>query len=126
MVCVTLRPWMRDPNLEYTNYIGYSVLQTLFDTEIVDPNVKSFVLYHPERHLNIVEERSLFNRMAHLLPNLKDVQIFTQSVYIMQTVERENIRIIGSEDDGCQQESTTGRLWNKNVHTRDFTKLQVF
>lgn len=123
---VTPRPHMRDDNLEYLFCMGTSVLRQVFDQEVVDPTVKKVVLYYPERYMNIVEERSLYSRFVKYCPNLESVEIMTQSVYLIQMTRRENILIIEHPDDsGYPQESDTGRLWRKNVHGYDFSKLTV-
>lgn len=127
-VYISRRPWMRDDNLEYMFMMGTNVLRQIFDEERVDPSVTKVVLYFPERYMNIVEERSLYNRLQHFCPNLKSVEIMTQSVYIIQCTAAGSCRIVSSNDEqenGITQESTTGRLWRDNVHGYDFSKLTV-
>lgn len=132
-VFVQRRPHMRDENLEMMLYVGMGVLKQLYDEERVDEEVTTLTLYYPERWMNIVEERSLYDRLAKYCPNLKSLQIVTQSVYIIQCTSGRSVKIIASEDeqqrtavDGLTQESVTGRLWYKNAMVRDFSKLQVF
>lgn len=127
-VYITRRPWMRDGNLEYLFMMGTGILRQIFDEERIDPTVINVVLYFPERYMNIVEERSLFNRLQHFCPNLKKVEIMTQSVYIIQCVPSGSCLILSSPDEqenGLTHESTTGRLWRDNVHGFDFSKLNV-
>lgn len=78
--------------------------------------------------MNIVEERSLYDRLHKYCPNLKSLVITTQSVYIIQTTKAENVQITASEEEvngQLPQESATGRLWFPNRHGYDFGKLQV-
>lgn len=128
-VFVQKRPHMRDPNLEYLFMFGLGVLNQIFDEERVDPAITKLTLYFPERHMNIVEERSLYDRLKHFCPNLKELQIMTQSVYILQCTTREDILICESQDEldnGTPNEAVTGRLWRNNAHGYDFNKLNVF
>ena len=130
---VQRRPHMRDDNLEMVMHMGTQVLRQIFDDMRVDETVKHLVLYFPERWMNIVEERSLWDRLVKYCPKLKSVEIMTQSVYLIQMTRAENILILASEDEiarkeaegGLTQESTEGRLWYKNVHGFDFSKLTV-
>lgn len=132
-VRVQRRPHMRDPNLEMVMHMGTTVLRQIFDEERVDPTITSVVMYFPERWMNIVEERSLWVRLEKYCPNLKKVDIMTQSVYILQCTRAENIQIVASQDEvdrkaaegQLTQESAMGRLWYKNVHGFDFSKLTV-
>ena len=122
-VYVQRRPHMRCPNLEYLLHSGLSALQQMFDKEEIDPTVTELTFMFPERWLNVVEERSLLRRLEHFYPNLTDVRIYTQSVYILQCVAKKDILILSSEDECAKiaqegdlvHESTTGRLWYKNA-----------
>lgn len=125
---------MRDDNLEYQLHIGQRVLKQIFDEERIDPDVTEVEFFYPERWMNIVEERSLYQRLEHFCPNLKKVNIVTQSVYIIQCTPSANVKIVSSWDEQQQieksnrkltQESTHGRLWYENVFVRDFSELQV-
>jgi hypothetical protein len=130
---VQRRPHMRDDNLEMVMHMGTRVLRQIFDEMRVDPKLENVVMYFPERWMNIIEERSLWDRLAKYCPNLKSVEIMTQSVYIIQCTRAENVLIVCSEDEvariaaegGLTQESSEGRLWYKNVHGFDFSKLTV-
>lgn len=132
-VYVQRRPHMRDDNLEYELHRGQNVLRQVFDREVVDPSVTVVEFVYPERWMNIVEERSLYDRLLKYCPNLKKVTIITQSVYIMQCTPAGQLMIVKSKDEqdrqeaegGLTQESDTGRLWYQNAMTRDYTKLQV-
>jgi hypothetical protein len=132
-VAIQRRPHMRDANLEYLLHVGQHVLRQVFDEERVDPTLTKVELFYPERWMNIVEERSLFQRLARFCPNLKKVRIITQSVYIIQCTPKSCCFIVKSEDEqqreeqerGLTQESETGRLWYENAFVQDFSKLQV-
>ena len=132
-VYVQRRPHMRDENLEYALYLGKSILRQIFDEERVDSSVTEAVFFFPERWMNIVEERSLYERLELFCPNLKTVTITTQSVYIIQSTPSDKVFILSSEDEQeriktegkLTQESSRGRLWYKNSSTLDFTVLQV-
>lgn len=133
LVCVQRRPHMRDENLEFQLHVGQQVLRQIFDNERVNPSVTEVEFFYPERWMNIVEERSLYQRLVRFCPNLKRVRIVTQSVYIIQCTPSSMVRIVQSQDEqdrtaterGLTQESETGRLWYSNVFVRDFSKLQV-
>ena len=118
-VYVQRRPHLRDEKLEYSLYLGYGVLKQIFDDEIVDPTVKNVTFFYPERWLNIVEERSLYQRLEHFCPNLETVTIVTQSVYIIQCTRKEDIQIISSEDEIEQIE----KKWWFNTRTNYLTIL---
>ena len=109
-VFVTRRPHMRDATLAFMLHRGEGFLEQLFDHEVVDESVERIELIHPERWLNIVEERSLFDRIERYFPNIKQVRILTQSVYIIQCTPGRNIYIIQEEDE-LPQESVTGKLY---------------
>lgn len=132
-VFVQRRPHMRDDNLEYMLHLGQGVLRQVFDEQRIDPSVTTVEFFYPERWMNIVEERSLFDRLQKYCPNLKEVRIVTQSVFIIQCTKAECVQIVCSEDEtnriaaegGLTQESKEGRLWYANCFVRDFSKLQV-
>jgi hypothetical protein len=93
------RPHMLDENLEYLLHIGTKVLRLIFDDECVDKTVTSLKMYYTERWMNIVEERSLYNRLQYFCPNLKDLEIMTQSVYLIQMTEKSSYLIVQSTDE---------------------------
>lgn len=132
-VNVQRRPHLRDDNLEYQLHIGQGILRQIFDQERVDTSITEAQFYYPERWMNIIEERSMFDRLQKFCPNLKNVTIVTQSVYIIQSTPAGSVRIVCSGDEqkriadegGLTQESKEGRLWYANCFVRDFSKLQV-
>ena len=129
-VFVQRRPHMRDDSLEYQLHIGQGVLRQVFDEERIDPSVTKVEFFYPERWMNIVEERSLFDRLQKYCPSLKEVRIVTQSVYIIQCTPAGSVKIVCSEDEtnriaaegGLTQESKEGRLWYANSFVLDFSK----
>jgi hypothetical protein len=123
LVYVHRRPHMRCESLEYELHMGKTHLENLFDHERVDEKTTSLYFSYPERWLNIVEERSIYERVKLLYPNLKTLTIKTQSVYIIQCTSAKNIRIVSTEAEqdyvdkyGClPQETETGKLWFPNA-----------
>ena len=98
----------------YFYQIGRSVLEQIFDKEVVDESVTRLTLYYPERYMNIIEERSLYDRLAVYCPKLESVEIMTQSGYIIQCTKAEDIKILMSKEElegPFPRESATGRLW---------------
>lgn len=114
------RPHMRCDQLEMELYMGRNVLDQIFDKEVVDETITQLRLSFPERWMNIVEERSLFNRLQKYCPNLKSVFIKTQSVYIIQSTPAASCFILkGPEEQAgakLPQESDTGRLYFPNMN----------
>jgi hypothetical protein len=123
LVYVNRRPHMRCESLEYELHMGKTQLENLFDHERVDDKTTSIYLAYPERWLNIVEERSIYDRVKRLYPNLKTLTIKTQSVYIIQCTAAKNIRIVTTEKErdyvdehgNLPQESDVGKLWFPNA-----------
>jgi len=83
-VYIYTRPNLRDDSLEMEMFMGRGVLESLYDRMEVRKDVKSLFLSFPEHWLNITEQRQLFERLAKYCPNLKEVDIKTHSVYIIQ------------------------------------------
>lgn len=123
-VIVQRRAYLRDPNLEMVSYLGVDVLRQIFDEMRIDPDIKIVQLFYPERWMNITEERCLYSRLEKYCPNLKHLNITTQSVHIMSSTTKGSLRIACSEDEIRRieesggkliQESVDGRLWYENV-----------
>ena len=94
MVYVYQRPNMRDPQLEFELQMGRDVLEAVFDKMVEMPHITEVFLSFPENHLNIVEQRALYQRLGHYCHNLKKVVIKTQSVYIIQCTRSHCIGIV--------------------------------
>lgn len=97
-VFVFRRPNFLDEDFEYESYVGQSVLRNLFIKQQIDNDTNTILLSFPERWLNIIQERVLVARLNHYYPNLKKVTIKTHSVYILQTVKSDNVRIVGEDN----------------------------
>jgi hypothetical protein len=78
------RPNLRDEDLEMEMFMGRNVLESIYDRMEVLENIKSLFLSFPERWLNIIEQRQLWERLAKYCPNLEEVQVKTHSVFIIQ------------------------------------------
>lgn len=130
IVYVTRRPHMRDEGLEYELYMGRGVLSQIFDREEVNEAIEHVYFSYPERWLNIVEERSLYQRLDRYCPNLKSVKIKTQSVYIIQSTPNGCVRIVSGPEESkapsLTQAADSGRLWFPNVvNIIDPSKINV-
>ena len=100
-VDVYTRPNLRCPTGEMFAYMGKNILEIMFDKLTIDKSIKSFHLEYPERWANILELRAIPIRMISCFPNLERVTIKTHSVYIIQCVVAEHIRIC---DDASKYE----------------------
>lgn len=96
----------RRPNLrndEMTLYLGYGFLIDLFDHPDKDmSNIETVVLQFPERWLNILEQRALYDAVVQRCPNMKSLHIATHSVYIIQCTPNKCCFIISSDDDNLK------------------------
>jgi hypothetical protein len=114
LVAVYQRPNLRVD--EFQVYMGKPYLDQLFNPEIplVDNSIKNIYLHYPERWLNIVEQRSLFARIGKYFPKIEELIIVTHSVYIVQCIRGDYIRIFTPVDynkDLLPQESVEGKLY---------------
>jgi hypothetical protein len=100
----------------------------------IDTKTTSVFLSFPERWCNIIEERSIYDRLAKFYPNLKTLNIKTQSVYIIQQTPAGCVGIVSSDAEreyvetvgNLPQESDSGRLCFPVVNTVvDANKLNV-
>lgn len=97
IVYIYRRPNFLDDNFEMESYMGMAQLRNMFITKKIDLNTKSMFLSFPERWLNIIQERSLYERIHHYYPNCKDIEIKTHSVYIIQNTINTSCRIFKDE-----------------------------
>ena len=96
-VYVLRRPNMFIVNEMLTNQIGLGELKKIMHIEDYEPRKdQDLYLYFPERFLNIIEQRALMIRLEKI-KQYKTITIVTQSVYIMQCTNRENLFIIQDE-----------------------------
>lgn len=129
-VLIHRRPNLLDCNLEFLLHRGQNVLRQIFLDEIVDETVLNQDFWFPERWLNIVQERSLYDRLQKYCPNLKSITIHTQSVYIIQCTPAGSCKIVTSKEErdfgSLPQESVSGVQSFNVPSVPDFSKLQVF
>ena len=76
------RPNLRDG--EMLLYLGQGLLSDLFDSDKDITDTTEIQLYYPERWLNILEQRALFDIIMDRCPNIRKIMITTHCVYIMQ------------------------------------------
>lgn len=86
------RPNMFNVNDNMFNMIGYGELKNMFTIENYKTKHSNLTLYYPERFLNVTEERLLIERCEKA--GYEGVKIVTHSVYIIQTVKHNNIKIV--------------------------------
>lgn len=94
---VFTRPNLRDGQREMLMYQGKPYLEIMFDQCTLDEKVKSIHMEYPERWCNLIEQRAIPDRILVCFPNLEKITIRTHSVYIIQCVHAEHIRIYDSE-----------------------------
>lgn len=120
------RPHLRDDNLEMEMYMGKGVLESIYDKLEQRPDVKTLFLSFPERWLNIIEERQLYERLQYYCPNLQKVTIKTHSVYIVQCTTGKDIGLIDEIPQNENQTDVTCRQWVSNRgNLIDMSKLNV-
>lgn len=82
-VHLATRPNLRDDELFV--YIGQKFLMDLFDDPDKDLTTTTKVqLIYPERWLNVVEQRILYDAILDRCPNIAEIFIKTHSAYILQ------------------------------------------
>lgn len=104
-VLIYRRPDMMDESLEYELYMGMAQLKNMFNEEKIDEKTTELFFSFPERWLNIIQERCLYQRIEKFYPNVKKVTIKTHSVYIIQATKSENCLIV--DEGGPMMESCT-------------------
>lgn len=128
-VLIHRRPNLLDDNLEYLLYRGQHILRQIFVDERVDETVRNQDFWFPERWLNIVQERSLYDRLQKYCPKLQSITIHTQSVYIIQCTPASSCMIVSSKDEqdfgSLPQESVSGVQSFNVPGVPDFSTLQV-
>lgn len=102
------RPDMFKVNENLYNMVGYEELKNLFLIEGYKTTHKSITLYYPERFLNVLQERALTKRLED--SGFENVDIVTHSVYIIQTVDNNNIWIYNNDDNYEIKEGETFKL----------------
>lgn len=113
LVLVYQRPNLRKE--DFSAYRGKNYLEDLFNPEIpnINKEVKELYFHYPERWLNIVEQRSLLTRIGKYMPNVEELVIVTHSVYIIQCVKSDYIRIMTplGFDGILPNEEESGKLY---------------
>jgi hypothetical protein len=109
-VWVYQRPNMFEVNDNLFNMTGYSELKRLYsgEADFKVPAGSKLQLFYPERFLNVIEERQLVFRAEKA--GYDSLEITTHSVYIIQTIHRENIKIVSRENCPLLQETDEGKL----------------
>lgn len=92
-VKVWTRPNLRGSEDEMFMYMGKRALAQMFDECKADPSVTSVHFEYPERWTNILELRAITDRIPIAFPNIQEATIVTHSVYIIQCVHAQHIRI---------------------------------
>lgn len=111
------RPDFLDGDFEYEGYVGINHLRNCFKTkrveQICDPVYKTntITLSFPERWLNVLEQRSLTDRVKKYYPTCDRLIIKTHSVYIIQTIHKEECFMMDAQQrvitEGAEQLSAT-------------------
>jgi hypothetical protein len=124
-VWVYQRPNMFAVNDNTFNMVGYCELKRLFAGEVdfKVPEGSKLQLFYPERFLNVVEERQLVFRAEKA--GYESLEITTHSVYIIQTIHSENIKIVHREDCPLTELSDNGKLSYDWVGMPDDSGLSV-
>jgi hypothetical protein len=112
---VSIRPNLRTDALEMEMYVGRGVLDAMYDRKEVQPKVASLVLSYPERWLNILEQRQIYERCKAYLPNLKQVSLKTHSPFIIQCTPAGSVFIVDAATEDESQSDVGRDLFGKNV-----------
>ena len=107
------RPNLRDDALEMEAYMGRNTLDAIYDQMIEQPTITKLFLSFPERWLNIIEQRQLYERLARYCPNLIELTIKTHSVYIVQCTPG-RLTLIGDLMEDTDQSDITVHQWAAN------------
>lgn len=107
------RPNLRSYSVEMEAFMGLNVLRDLYDN-MKENDVDSLYLSFPERWLNILELRQLPDRLVKYCPNLKIVTIKTHSVYLIQCVRSEYIKIIHHDEKDVDHSALDVKLYHDN------------
>ncbi len=106
LVNVYTRPNLRGSVSEMIMYQGQPYLRKMFDEGVSDPLIKNIHFEYPERWANILELRAMPERIPVTFPNIEEVTITTHSVYIIQCVHSQHIRVC--DDSSLFQEVKNG------------------
>ena len=124
---VFTRPNLRDEQGEMLMYQGKLYLEIMFDRCTIDEKVRNIHMEYPERWCNLIEQRAIPDRMLVCFPNLEKITIRTHSVYTIQCVHAEHIRIYDNETKSKYQEEGYNDLSIRYCDLPNkFEGLQVF
>ena len=98
-VIVLRRPDFLADDFEYESYIGVGVMRNCFKEYIVKDDVTDITISFPERWLNIIERRMLFNRISQYYPNLKTLLIKTHCPILIGCVPNKYAYLLTAEND---------------------------
>lgn len=123
VVKVYTRPNLRSGKHEMLLYQGKHFLDNIFDIKKEDNKTTEVFIYYPETWANIIELRGLVDFVFHFYPNIQRLEITTHSVYIVQTVYSEHIRIY---DQNNEYPETTDPQKHMSPPPESFNGLHVF
>lgn len=121
-IFVYSRVHLRDESLEYELMMGYGDLESMFDTMQICEDITKLYFPFPERFLNVLEQRELFERIKKYFPNAKSVQIKTHSPFIIQSAPKGSVHLLPVTKlagDGTYKDKLydpmVGNLFNSNT-----------
>lgn len=106
------RPHLRNDSFEYKFQIGYGLLCKLFDDLTIDTSVNTISLYFPERHINILEQRVLLDRILYYFPNIESINIETHSPFIVQSIPNGHLGVIQYKNQVSETNDFYTKLYN--------------
>jgi hypothetical protein len=104
LVYIYTRPNLRDETFMYESFIGRGVLESMYDKLEIREDVKELFLSFPEQWLNMLEQRQIYQRMQHYLPNLKKVTIKTHCLFIIQATPAGKAKMVSTNGTDIDSE----------------------
>lgn len=93
-VVLVNRPNLRDDEMYMC--MGQQFLIDVFESE-KEMEQESIFLFYPERWLNILEQRIIFDILKDRCPKLKELEIVTHSPFIVQCCKKEWMKVTSHE-----------------------------
>jgi hypothetical protein len=110
------RPNFLDDSFEFESYMGCAQLRNMYLPKgKIDTKTDSIFLSFPERWLNIVQERCIYEKIKYFYPNVKKVTIKTHSVYIMQCTPSDCMQIVDVPTPEFDNANPEAILYNEMV-----------